>query len=92
MTLVLVKRSLRPFITRVQTSEKGVGLLGFGGNKAGVAVRCRIHDTVVCFVNARQYPSIELCKTDLSRSCRLCFGSGASSSRLRCLEIGSELS
>lgn len=30
VTIVLAKRSLREHITRIETSEKGIGLLGFG--------------------------------------------------------------
>lgn len=29
MTIVLVKKSLRPAISRVETSERGIGLMGF---------------------------------------------------------------
>jgi len=29
MTIVLVRKTLRPAITRVETSEKGIGLMGF---------------------------------------------------------------
>ncbi|WWC57979.1 uncharacterized protein I303_100514 [Kwoniella dejecticola CBS 10117] len=52
MMMILVRKSLKEHISRVETSERGIGLLGFGGNKAGVAVRMKIHDTTVCFVNA----------------------------------------
>ncbi|KAK4689100.1 inositol polyphosphate 5-phosphatase INPP5B/F, partial [Tremellales sp. Uapishka_1] len=51
MVIVLVRKSLKGAISRVETSERGIGLLGFGGNKAGVAIRLRIHDTTLCFVN-----------------------------------------
>ncbi|OXG45099.1 inositol-polyphosphate 5-phosphatase [Cryptococcus neoformans Th84] len=49
--IILVRKSLRPYISRVESSERGIGLLGFGGNKAGVAVRLKVHDTTLCFVN-----------------------------------------
>ncbi|ORY31996.1 Endonuclease/exonuclease/phosphatase [Naematelia encephala] len=52
MTLAFVKKSLRDAVSAVETSEKGVGLLGFGGNKAGVAVRLKVYDTTFCFVNS----------------------------------------
>ncbi|OCF71352.1 hypothetical protein I204_07979 [Kwoniella mangroviensis CBS 8886] len=52
MMIILVRKSLKEFISRVETSERGIGLLGFGGNKAGVAVRLKVHDTTLCFVNA----------------------------------------
>ena len=29
MTFVLVRKTLRPVISRVETSEKGIGLMGF---------------------------------------------------------------
>ncbi|KIR43959.1 inositol-polyphosphate 5-phosphatase [Cryptococcus deuterogattii 99/473] len=49
--IILVRKTLRPHISRVENSERGIGLLGFGGNKAGVAVRLKVHDTTLCFVN-----------------------------------------
>ncbi|TYJ52019.1 hypothetical protein B9479_007396 [Cryptococcus floricola] len=52
VTIILVRKSLRPHISRIETAEKGIGLLGFGGNKAGVAVRMKVYDTVFCFVNS----------------------------------------
>ncbi|WRT63490.1 uncharacterized protein IL334_000395 [Kwoniella shivajii] len=52
MMIILVRKTLKEAITRVETSERGIGLLGFGGNKAGVAVRLKVHDTTMCFVNA----------------------------------------
>ena len=58
MTLVFVRKTLKNVVTRVEMSERGIGLLGFGGNKAGVAVRLKIHDTTIAFVNSR--PWIEL--------------------------------
>ncbi|WVQ80297.1 hypothetical protein IAT38_002402 [Cryptococcus sp. DSM 104549] len=50
--IVLVRKTIKEYVTRVETSEKGIGLLGFGGNKAGVAVRLQVYDTTVGFVNA----------------------------------------
>ncbi|OCF43755.1 hypothetical protein I317_02359 [Kwoniella heveanensis CBS 569] len=52
LMIILVRKTLKEAISRVETSERGIGLLGFGGNKAGVAVRLKIHDTTLCFVNA----------------------------------------
>jgi hypothetical protein len=87
MTIVLVKKTLREAISHVQTSERGIGLLGFGvsfasapscgcgmlmatgqqsgtsGNLCvggstkqpqGVAVRFKVHDSTLCFVNSRE--------------------------------------
>ncbi|WVW81619.1 hypothetical protein I302_103614 [Kwoniella bestiolae CBS 10118] len=48
MMIIFVRKSLKEYVTRVETSERGIGLLGFGG----VAVRLKIHDTTLCFVNA----------------------------------------
>nr|ODN77240.1 hypothetical protein L203_06319 [Cryptococcus depauperatus CBS 7841] len=50
--ILLVRKTLRMHVSRIETSERGIGLLGFGGNKAGVAVRLKIHDTTLCFVNS----------------------------------------
>ncbi|KAI9636052.1 Endonuclease/exonuclease/phosphatase [Dioszegia hungarica] len=52
LMLVFVRKTLQEVVTEIETSERGIGLLGFGGNKAGVAVRLKIHDTVFCFVNS----------------------------------------
>ncbi|CAD6564187.1 MAG: hypothetical protein TREMPRED_004465 [Tremellales sp. Tagirdzhanova-0007] len=52
LTMVFVKKSHREVVKRVSTCERGIGLLGFGGNKAGVAVRLMINDTTFCFVNS----------------------------------------
>lgn len=32
--IILVRKTLRTYISRVESSERGIGLLGFGGNKA----------------------------------------------------------
>ncbi|WVF66286.1 hypothetical protein IAT40_001026 [Kwoniella sp. CBS 6097] len=48
LMIVLVKKTLKEAISRVETSERGIGLLGFGG----VAVKMKVHDTTLCFVNA----------------------------------------
>ncbi|WWC85634.1 uncharacterized protein L201_000500 [Kwoniella dendrophila CBS 6074] len=48
MMIILVRKTLKEAITRVETSERGIGLLGFGG----VAVRLKVHDTTLCFVDA----------------------------------------
>ncbi|WVQ93909.1 hypothetical protein IAU59_000987 [Kwoniella sp. CBS 9459] len=48
LMIVFVRKTLKEAISRVETSERGIGLLGFGG----VAVRLKVHDTTLCFVNA----------------------------------------
>ncbi|BEI96950.1 hypothetical protein CcaverHIS631_0205390 [Cutaneotrichosporon cavernicola] len=50
--LVFAKTPIRPHVRMVQTAARGIGLWGFGGNKAGVALRMKVFDTTVCFVNS----------------------------------------
>ncbi|BEJ11943.1 hypothetical protein CspHIS471_0204030 [Cutaneotrichosporon sp. HIS471] len=50
--LVFAKTPIRPYVRMVQTAARGIGLWGFGGNKAGVALRMKVFDTTVCFVNS----------------------------------------
>lgn len=45
------KNSLRGKITDIQTDAVGVGIMGVGGNKGAVAIRCQIYDSSFCFVN-----------------------------------------
>lgn len=49
--LVWVKRDLRDMVQDLQSDTAGVGIMGVGGNKGGVAVRMRLFDSTVCFVN-----------------------------------------
>ncbi|KAG9291950.1 hypothetical protein G9A89_004888 [Geosiphon pyriformis] len=35
----------------IQTDSAGVGIMGMMGNKGGVSIRMRFHDTTICFVN-----------------------------------------
>lgn len=51
---VFARSEIRTEIRRCETSSRGIGLLGFGGNKAGVAARMKIFDTTVCFVCSRE--------------------------------------
>lgn len=51
---VFARSEIRTEIRRCETSSRGIGLLGFGGNKAGVAARMKIYDTTVCFVCSRE--------------------------------------
>lgn len=66
--LVFAKSPLRPHVRMVQTAARGIGIWGIGvsqahfgfetqltmqGNKAGVALRMKVFDTTVCFVNSR---------------------------------------
>ncbi|KAL1409612.1 hypothetical protein Q8F55_003607 [Vanrija albida] len=52
LLIVIARSELRPEVRMVQESARGIGLMGFGGNKAGVAVRLKVHDTTLCFVNS----------------------------------------
>jgi hypothetical protein len=64
--LVFAKSVIRPHVRMVQTAARGIGIWGIGvgpptlhrladqqGNKAGVALRMKVYDTTVCFVNSR---------------------------------------
>lgn len=52
MLVVFVKTSKVPYVQEVLYESIGTGLLGVMGNKGGVAVRFRLHDTTICFVNS----------------------------------------
>ncbi|XP_014479003.1 PREDICTED: type II inositol 1,4,5-trisphosphate 5-phosphatase [Dinoponera quadriceps] len=51
MLLVYALETHIPYI-EYSTDTVGTGIMGKLGNKGGVAVSCRIHNTSVCFVNA----------------------------------------
>lgn len=51
LIVILVRKSVRTRITDVSTSSAGIGILNTLGNKGGAALRIRIDDTVLCFVN-----------------------------------------
>jgi len=50
--IVYVKQDLVPFVKTIQTDSAGTGILGMMGNKGGVAVRLRVHDSHFCFINS----------------------------------------
>lgn len=56
---IFARSEMRTEIRFCETSARGIGLLGFGGNKAGVAARMRIFDTTVCFVCSREVRNVE---------------------------------
>jgi len=49
---IWVKVNMLPHIRGVQTASVGTGVLGLLGNKGAVAVRMRVYDTSVAFVNS----------------------------------------
>lgn len=49
--MVLVKKEHHPYIKDIRGDSAGVGLMGMMGNKGGVAIRFRFHDSYLCFVN-----------------------------------------
>ncbi|KNC49078.1 RhoGAP domain-containing protein [Thecamonas trahens ATCC 50062] len=49
---VYVRTEFLPYISDVQTDVAGVGVMGVMGNKGGVAIRFRFHDSRFCFVNS----------------------------------------
>ena len=52
LIIVYVKKSLKDFVKDMTTASAGTGLLGVMGNKGGVGVRFKFHDSHYCFVNA----------------------------------------
>ena len=52
LVLVYAREELLPHISEVATGAVGTGILGMMGNKGGVAVRLRLWDTAMCFVNS----------------------------------------
>lgn len=61
---VFARSDIRTEIRMCETSARGIGILGVGGNKAGVAARMKIFDTTVCFVCSRRCPRAG-CQTDI---------------------------
>jgi hypothetical protein len=51
MLLILyVKTDLIPHVTDVVSSSEGTGILGKMGNKGGVSIRLKLHNSTFCFV------------------------------------------
>ncbi|OAD08897.1 hypothetical protein MUCCIDRAFT_117152, partial [Mucor lusitanicus CBS 277.49] len=52
LMIVIAKKSHRPFISEVTSTYAGVGLMNMMGNKGGISVRLRFHDSYLCFVTS----------------------------------------
>ncbi|CAG8454959.1 3089_t:CDS:10 [Ambispora leptoticha] len=51
LSKVVRRREHVTIIKDVQTDSAGVGIMGMMGNKGGVSIRMRFHDSTLCFVN-----------------------------------------
>ncbi|KAI9323192.1 Endonuclease/exonuclease/phosphatase [Dichotomocladium elegans] len=52
LIIVVAKKKHEPFISEVQSSYVGVGIMNMLANKGGVGVRFRFHDSYLCFVGS----------------------------------------
>ena len=50
LIIVLIRNELYVHASSITSASVGVGLLNTLGNKGGVALRFRVHDTMFCFV------------------------------------------
>jgi phosphatidylinositol-bisphosphatase len=46
------RKDIRQHVQDVASETVGVGIMGVGGNKGGVAIRFRVYDSTLCVVNA----------------------------------------
>ncbi|KAI8334874.1 Endonuclease/exonuclease/phosphatase [Blakeslea trispora] len=52
LLIVIAKRTHQPFLSEISSTYAGVGLMNMMGNKGGVAIRFRFHDSYLCFVTS----------------------------------------
>lgn len=57
--VVYVNKALMPVVGAVQKSHLATGHFSLLGNKGGTAVRLRVYDTTICFVNLHLYHVVE---------------------------------